>query len=136
MNERNLLLKVRQNEYAVKFPTAGQFYDIEILKQQISHGQYNNLIQTDTIVSLDAVNMINMKAYITALCPEILKDLRCKDFDDLHIDDLHELYDVYEKELLPWIESWIDKFSFTRKKINEAKKLSEEKLKQDMENNK
>ena len=106
--ERQIVFKVKSNNYVIAFPNVGKFQDIETMKQIVSKGMYSSLLSTATVSSMEVLQMIDMEAYFSVLCPKLLEDLRCKNFGDLDIEDYQELKKEYVSQFVPWWNSILD----------------------------
>lgn len=102
---KEIVFTVGENSYTIKFPNVGQFQAIESLKQVLSRGMYSSLITTNTRSSSSALDMIDIEAYMTVLCPQLLKDLKCDKFSELGIEDYMELKKAYDAQFIPWWNS-------------------------------
>jgi len=103
--ERQIVLKVKGNNYTIEFPNVGKFQRIESMKQVISQGMYSQLISTATLSTVEALNMVDMEAYLSILAPQLIKDLKCDSFSELDIEDYLELKKVYLDQFVPWWNS-------------------------------
>lgn len=91
------------NEYVIKPPSVGQFYDIEVNKQLFGKGMYGAVIKTNTISAQHAADMIDIEAHLRVLMPEeFFKDLKSESFQDLGIEDYNQLRTTYINVFLPW----------------------------------
>jgi len=99
---REIVLLVLGNSYSIKFPTVGQFQAIESLKQVISKGMYSSLMSTNTVSANASLDMIDIEAYLTVLCPQLLKDLKCDSFINLGVEDYMVIKEAYDKQFIPW----------------------------------
>lgn len=106
--ERAKKVTIKAQLYSVKFPTVGDFIDIEVMKQNLSGGTYGNMLKTGLITQRAALDRINMIAYFSVLIPELKKDLKVDIFSDIDLIDSIELVQVYKKEIEPWIEEWLN----------------------------
>ena len=100
--DRNITLNVKGNTYQIEFPNVGKFQNIETMKQVVSKGMYSALLTTATLSSIEVLDMVDMEACFTVLCPKLIKDLKCDGFGDLDIADYKELKEVYLKQFIPW----------------------------------
>jgi hypothetical protein len=100
--DRQLVLNVKGNQYTVDFPNVGNFQKIEALKQVLSSGMYRSMIDAGTVSSTDALDMIDIQAYLSVLCPKLIKDLKCNSFEDLGLEDYLELRNIYREQFSPW----------------------------------
>ena len=108
-------LEVKENKYELKFPTMGNFLDIESRRMALSNGTYSQLLRSALISSGIALDMIDMAATLSVLCPKLIKDLKAESLLDLDIMDAQELENAYKKSVKPWVEGWL-------KIIREARK--------------
>ena len=100
--QKNLVFNVKGNSYNIEFPTVGQFQTIESLKQVLSKGMYSSLIQTNTVSSNQALDMIDIESYLSVLCPDLIKSLKCDSFSNLGVIDYLELKKAYDEQFVPW----------------------------------
>lgn len=99
---KNLVFKLKGNEYNLKFPNVGEFKRIQALKEVLSSGMYSAMSKSvDNEVNY-ATDMIHIEATLKVLEPKIFKDLKCSDFDDLAIEDYIELRKNYIEQVTPW----------------------------------
>jgi broad specificity phosphatase PhoE len=106
-----LNFKVKGKEYPVQVPTVGQYYDIEASKQVLGKGFYNSIIQSNMQTASHAADMIDIEAFMSILVPELMKDLKCKNFKELGVEDYLELKDAYEEQFIPWWENVLKLFN-------------------------
>lgn len=92
------------NQYTIKMPTVGNFYDIEVNKQVLGKGFYSSVVKTNTVSAMHAADMIDIEAHLSVLCPDLLKDLKARSFKDLGLEDYNEIKKVYIKDFVPWWE--------------------------------
>lgn len=100
--ERHLVLQVKGNSYTIEFPNVGTFQKIESLKQVLSNGMYSGLMSMATTSSSEALDMIDMEAYLSMLAPKLIKDLKCETFGELGLEDYMELRVAYREQFIPW----------------------------------
>ena len=96
--------KVKGVEYPVKYPTVGEFYRIEALKQSLSMGYYNVMISSASSQAQHALDMIDVQATLVVLCPKLIEDLKVKNFGELHIKDYVIIRDAYLKVIAPFFK--------------------------------
>lgn len=113
---KQIVFAVKGNNYTIKFPNVGQFQSIESIKQVLSRGMYLALVQTNTISANNALDMIDIEAYLSVLCPELIKDLKCDKFSDLGLEDYMELKKAYDEQFVPWWNEILKLISPTVKK--------------------
>lgn len=92
------------NEYFIKVPNVGQFYDIELNKQLFGKGVYSAIIKTNTLSAQQAADMIDIEAHLKVLMPESFfkDDLKAATFEDLGIEDYNQIKRTYINVFLPW----------------------------------
>lgn len=100
----SVIFSIRGKDYTVKFPNVGEFYRIESMKQVLGKGFYNSLTQSPTVSSSYALDMIDIEATLSVLCPDFVKDLKVKNFADLGIADFKEIRDVYIATIVPFMD--------------------------------
>ena len=108
MIDRTLELFVKGNKYLLEFPTVGTFQNIEAMKQVLSKGMYGSLMSTGTISAIEALDMVDMEAYLSIMAPKLIKDLKCDNFGDLGLEDYIELKQVYTEKFIPWWNSILE----------------------------
>lgn len=104
MVNEEVKIDVKGHEYSVPFPTVGQFYRIEALKQSLSRGFYNSMVMSPTGTAQQALDMIDIEATLTVLVPELIKDLKVKSFDELDVRDYTDIRDAYFKTVAPFFK--------------------------------
>lgn len=108
--ERIKEFKVKGNPYSMQFPTVGQFLDIEAKRLIYSNNTYSQMLMSPLKSSNKAMDIIDMAATLSVLCPALVKDLKCPTLLDLDIFDSKELMDVWNDELKSWSEEWMKLF--------------------------
>ena len=89
MNTKEITVKGRK--YEIQFPNVGQYYQIEVNKQRLGKGSYNSLIGNPTITAQRALDMIDVEATLSVLCPQLVADLK-------------EISDIYMNEVFPFLK--------------------------------
>lgn len=100
---RQIVFEVKGKEYVIKFPNLGQLWDVEKYKSIFSDGHYGSVLNNRTNWAYYNLDNIDMFAYLTALCPELMKDLNFKGWKYMDPIDALELSKAYKDQLLPWI---------------------------------
>jgi hypothetical protein len=101
--EETLIFKLKGNDYTINFPNVGSFRAIEATKQILSSGTYGSLEKTNTMQAQKALDIIDIEATFTVLCPDLLgKGLKSNDFSKLGMKDLKELHEAYLEQFVPW----------------------------------
>lgn len=108
--ERQKEFRVKTNSYTIKFPTVGQFLDIESRRMQLSNGSYSMLLRSALISSGTAMDMIDMAATLSVLCPDLIKDIKAPSLMDLDPFDANELLTAYNTDIKSWIDKWMGVF--------------------------
>lgn len=111
MVHEEVTMNVRGHEYQIPFPNVGQFYRIEALKQSLSKGFYNAMVMSSTVNAVHALDMIDIQATLVVLCPQMIEDLKVKNFDELGIADYKVIRDAYNSAVLPFFKEIQDLLS-------------------------
>jgi hypothetical protein len=91
-----------ENNYKFEYPTIQQMIDIESMKISLSKGKYSEMILTGTRWMDRALNYVDMVAYFSVLCPDILRDMKV-DIRQINVLDAQEgLMNVFLNQFLPW----------------------------------
>lgn len=106
--ERQIEFNVKGNRYIIEFPNVGKFQQIETMKQILSRGMYSSMLPMNTISSIEVLDMIDIEAYLTVLCPDLIKKLNSGSFSELGLEDYLELKQAYQKVFIPWWNKIID----------------------------
>ena len=104
--DRHLTFKVKGNNYNISFPTVAQFIDIETMKARLANDSYGSMVKTGTVLSIKALDYIDMICNITVMIPELLKDLKTNNLLNLDIFDAKELLGEYQSQYMPWMVQW------------------------------
>ena len=105
--ERSAKLKIKKNSYEVSFPTVGELIQIESLKITLSNGKYGEMLQSNMVSMLNALDYIDMVAYFSTLCPDILRDSKV-DLTKIDALDAVELLEVYKDQFIPFWKRYED----------------------------
>ena len=100
--KQSYTIKVGENTYTTKFPTMGQFIDINVLEAQLSKGTIKDLITSGTSDAIDTYVYLSMYAHISILFPQLVKDLKVNSLLDLDMNDCQELVERFVE-----VKSWI-----------------------------
>jgi hypothetical protein len=98
----SLFFELKGKKFEIEFPNVGKYRSIESLKQSLSMGEYGNMLRSAINTSDEALDMIDMEAYFTILCPQIFKLLKCNSFGELGLKDYMEIKDAYKTQFIPW----------------------------------
>ena len=104
--QRHLTFNVKNNNYSVNFPTVAQFIDIESTKAKLAGDAYQDMMRAGTLLSAKALDLVDMTANLTILCPDLLKDLKATSILALDLIDVKELLLAYNKQFVPWLVAW------------------------------
>ena len=89
--------------YQIKFPNVGTFTLIESLKQRLSAGTYSQMIGSLTESAGTALDMIDLEAYLSTLCPELIADLEGVDsIRELSLFHFVKLKKAYDEQFTAW----------------------------------
>jgi hypothetical protein len=97
-------ITVKGRKYEISFPNVGQYYQIEVNKQRLGKGSYNSMIGNPTISAQRALDMIDVEATLSVLCPQLVADLKVKSFSELGLKDFKEISDIYMNEVFPFLK--------------------------------
>jgi len=98
--------KIKDQEYKMEVPTAGQLIAIERAKANLAGGDYGKILANNTIGSNYALDVIDMTAYLNVLCPQLFTDLKVESLMDLDIFDMKQLRATWDDDCVAWIQSW------------------------------
>ena len=102
MINESLMFTLKGRSYEMTFPRVGEYRTIEAMKQSLSMGNYGSMYRTMMVSSEEALDMIDMEAFFSVLCPKLAKDLKCDSFSELGLLDYLEIKKVYKEKVLPW----------------------------------
>ena len=109
---RVLIFKVKLREkeliYNILIPTAGQAIRIENAKAIYSYNNYSGIMSQKTVGANYALDIVDMNAYISILCPKLIEDLEIdgKNLLDLDVFDLQTIKKAYMDQFVPWVNEW------------------------------
>jgi hypothetical protein len=101
--EKSIKVKVKEQEYVVKFPTVGQLLEIEALKMAYTNNTYGALVNGGLRSSAYALDMADCFATFQVMIPELAKDLGIKSFVNLDAFEAKKIVSVYTKQFQPWM---------------------------------
>src|ERR1700741_39694 len=104
---RDKVFSVKGNSYTIKFPTVGEFFDIESRRIQLSSGTYHQMLRSTLVSAQTALDLIDMVSTISVMVPKLQEDIKAKTLIDLDLIDSLELLKVYREDISPFIESWM-----------------------------
>lgn len=107
---RECLFNLKGNSYSVRFPSVNDFIQIESRRMNLTNGTYGYMLQSTLITSGLALDMVDMVATLTVLCPDIIKDLKVNTILELDLIDSKELMTAYNEQVKVWIEGWLKIF--------------------------
>lgn len=108
MIKDEVIIEIKGHSYSVKFPTVGQFYQIEATKQNLSRGFYNSMVMSPSALAQHALDMIDIEAAIVVLCPKLIEDMKVKNFSELDVRDYKLIRDEYFKTVAPFFKEVAD----------------------------
>lgn len=111
MVDQSLELKVKSNTYKIDDLRIGKFIDYERMKASLSGGMYGSMFRMGTLSGDEALTMIDIEAFFTVFCPQVLKDLKCESFKDLGLKDYKEIKTVYVEKIVPWYNQNVEVLS-------------------------
>lgn len=101
--KRTVTLTICGIDYEISYPNTGQSIDIELLKQQISNGNYDALRFSQSSLAQEQADKIDMIATFNILIPMLKTDLNTKTLFDLTEEQSDVLLQVYKEDFLNWI---------------------------------
>lgn len=101
-----IVFTVRENSYKVEQPNIGQIIDIEMIKAQITGGNYGKMVSNFSRLSILSLDIIDMFAHFKILCPELIEDLKVESWGDLEAFDALDIHKAYKEQFKPWIDSF------------------------------
>jgi hypothetical protein len=118
-----------KTSYEVEYPTIGQMMDVESLKLAYSKGKYTEMILSGTKWMSRVLNYVDMLAYFTVMCPDLIKDSKV-DLANLDLLDVHKgMLGVYKDQFLPW---W-NEYEAMISKLESGEDIDEDKTSDDKE---
>ena len=108
MVENEVVINIKGHSYPINFPTVGQFYQIEALKQSLSKGFYNSMVMSPSALAQHALDMIDIEAALSVLAPKLISDLKVKNFSELDIRDYKLIRDEYFTVVTPFFKKITD----------------------------
>ena len=121
LNE-NLIFKLKGKQYTIAFPRVGEYRSIEAMKQTLSMNTYSSMYRAMMASTEEAMDMVDIEAYLSVLCPDVIKDLKCNSLSDLGLLDYKELKTAFKGQFIPWwneIENLLHPQPKTKKVENE-----------------
>lgn len=109
--QKSLQFKVGENSYVVSQPNIGQVIDIEMMKSQITNGNYGKMITNYSKMSILSLDMIDMFAHFKVICPKLLEDLKVDNWSQLDSFDALDLFKAYQGSFKPWFSLYSDKLT-------------------------
>jgi len=100
--EENLIFTLKGKPYNLAFPRVGEYRTIEAMKQTLSLNTYGSMSRSMMKSSEEALDMIDMEAYFSVLCPKLVEDLKCESFSDLGLLDYLEIKKIFKEKFIPW----------------------------------
>lgn len=111
MLKEEVTISIKGHEYNIAFPNVGQYYRIEAMKQSLSRGFYNSMVMSPANSAQHALDMIDIEATLAILCPDMIKDLKVKNFDELDVRDYKLIRDEYTTKVMPFFKEINDLLS-------------------------
>lgn len=100
----SVTFKIFGREYQIEYPTVGQYYKIEALKQSLTGGYYNTMVLSPSVATQKALDMVDIEATLTILVPQFIKDLKVKNFNELGIIDYKAIHDEFVAVVAPYFK--------------------------------
>lgn len=105
--ERKKTFTIEGHVYEVEFPSTGGLMNIEIIKAQLSNGQYEIIASNSSTASQYSKFLIDMISVFSVLFPDLKKDMNVKSIRDLDVIHSKKLLKIYLDQVLPWFNEFI-----------------------------
>ena len=115
-------VKIRDIKITVRYPKSGEMIDIAVLKAKLSDHQYSSLFLQTSFEAPLALRLIDAYSFFQIMVPDIKKNLTLDSFYELSVLDSLELIDVYENQILDWLNEWTETIN---KRVEELKSKSD-----------
>lgn len=117
-----------ENVYELKMPTVGQLWDIERLKLSALGESYSKMAVSGAHLTGNfAADHADISAYVTVLTPDLLSDMKVKNYADLGLKHASLIYKEFYGDNGPWV--WIQEFygvlMLSDVEVEESKKAEE-----------
>ena len=109
-----LSFSIKGVTFTTNTPSVGNFIDLWKMRSVLSSGNYGNIYRFGMPIADEALLMIDIDAFFSVFCPTFVKSLKSGSVRDLGLEDYNELKDIYNTQILPWLES-IEKFMLNKK---------------------
>jgi len=103
--EEILIFTLKGKSYNIDFPRVGEYRTIQAMKQTLSLNTYGSMSRSMMKSSEEALDMIDMEAYFSVLCPKLIEDLKCESFSELGLSDYLIIRKVFKDKFVPWWNS-------------------------------
>jgi len=100
-----LIFSVKGQSFTVQSPSVGNFIDLWKMRSILSSGNYGNIYRFGMAIADEALLMIDIESFFTVFCPLFIKSLKSGSIRELGLEDYNELKEVYNSQILPWLES-------------------------------
>lgn len=118
-------VKIRDTNIIIRYPKSGEMIDIAVLKAKLSDHQYSSLFFQTSLEAPLALRLIDAYSFFQIMTPDLKKSLMLDSFYELSVLDSLELIDVYENQILEWLNKWTEVIN---KRVSELRKESEKPL--------
>ena len=99
-----LIFEIKGKTYEVKDLRVGKFIDLWKMRTALSMGTYGQMYRTALESSDQALLAIDIEAFFSVFCPDMINDLKPGSIRDLGVIDYLELRDIYEIHIKPWLD--------------------------------
>lgn len=97
--------KATTNTYVIRVPDGGQMLDIENMKAALTL-YYREMSDKGTVLSNLALDIVDMTAYFSILCPNLIRDLHVP-ISKLSLPDILQLRQSFTEQFIPWWNQWV-----------------------------
>jgi hypothetical protein len=101
------ILSIEGVSYNAKFPTVGQYIEIQNLKVALSNGNYEQMALSQFKGLTFSARLIDVISTFSVLIPDLLSDLSVKSYTNLDPIIAKKLLKVFENDFQPWYQEWL-----------------------------
>ena len=95
---------IKGKQYKTEPAIVGRIIDLWKMKSAISMGSYGNIFRIALDSADEALLMIDIEAFLTVFCKQVLEDFKPRTIREMGIEDYLELKEVYQTQIEPWLK--------------------------------
>lgn len=104
LKTKQISFDLEGQRYEIKFPTVGQFIDIENMQMGLTNGNYGELIKSGLKKSYYTVDLVDAISILYVLVPKLREDLNVRSYIDLDMFLAKKLVKVFKTDIKPWFD--------------------------------